>query len=176
MFGERASSRGDETKEEVRIHAVGGDHAGGAQNKGDAMSDAEIVRGESALNCAVVSRDTKLLLADDDPSILELMSRILSFLGYEVTVASNGLEAGTLFLTGCYDLVITDLHMPLMDGWQLSRLIKERSPTTPVIVITGGCEDRNWEEMNMNWVDAIVMKPLKAKEISRTIQSLLRVA
>ena len=140
------------------------------------MSDTEIVRGKSALNCAIVSRDTKLLLADDDPSIQELMSRILSFLGYEVSVASNGREAGTLFLTGCYDLVITDLHMPLMDGWQLSRLIKERSPTTPVIVITGGREDRHWEEMNMNWVDAIVMKPFKAKEIRRTIQSLLRVA
>ncbi|MCU0596878.1 MAG: response regulator, partial [Desulfobacterota bacterium] len=88
----------------------------------------------------------------------------------------NGLEAGTLFLTGSYDLVITDLHMPLMNGWQLSRLIKERSPLTPVIVITGFRDDRDWEEMNMNWVDAIVMKPFKVKEFGRTIQSLLRVA
>jgi DNA-binding response OmpR family regulator len=116
------------------------------------------------------------LLADDDPSVQEVLSRILSFLGYEVSVASNGLEAGTLFLTGSYDLVITDLQMPLVNGWQLSRLIKERSPSTPVIVITGFRDDRHWEEINMNWVDAIVMKPFKAKEISRTIQSLLRAA
>jgi DNA-binding response OmpR family regulator len=140
------------------------------------MSDSEIVRGENALNCAVVSREPKLLLADDDPSVRDLISRILSFLGYEVMVANNGLEAGTLFLTGSYDLVITDLHMPLMNGWQLSRLIKERSPSTPVIVITGFRDDRYWEEMNMNWVDAIVMKPFKVKEFGRTIQSLLRVA
>jgi DNA-binding response OmpR family regulator len=140
------------------------------------MSDSGIVRGKSAVDCALARRDTKLLLADDDPSVQEVLSRILSFLGYEVSVASNGLEAGTLFLTGSYDLVITDLQMPLVNGWQLSRLIKERSPSTPVIVITGFRDDRHWEEINMNWVDAIVMKPFKAKEISRTIQSLLRAA
>lgn len=138
------------------------------------MSNSGIVRGKNAVNCALVRRDAKLLLADDDPSVREVLSRILSFLGYEVSVASNGLEAGTLFLTGSYDLVITDLRMPLMNGWQLSRLIKERSPTTPVIVITGFRDDRCWDEMNMNWVDAIVMKPFKVKEIGSTIQSVLR--
>jgi two-component system, autoinducer 1 sensor kinase/phosphatase LuxN len=80
-------------------------------------------------------------VVDDNRAVHEVLPRMLSFLGYEVTLAGNGIEAGTLFLTGSYDLVITDLQMPLMNGWELSRLIKERSPNTPVMVVSGACGD-----------------------------------
>jgi integration host factor subunit alpha len=83
---------------------------------------------------------TQLLVVDDDTDIQKLLYRTLALMGYDVNLAGNGHEAMNLFVTNCYDLVITDFQMPLMDGWQLSHLVKERSPNTPVLMITGGCD------------------------------------
>lgn len=120
-----------------------------------------------------LGRKRQVLVVDDNEAVREILSRTLSFLGYDVTSAGNGLEAGTLFFTGSYDLVITDLQMPLMNGWELSRLIKERSPKTPVMVISGACDGKHWEKTNMRCVDAIILKPFKLKEIEGTVQRLL---
>ena len=115
----------------------------------------------------------QLLVVDDNEGLQEVVSKNLSFMGYGVIVADDGLEAATLFLTGSYDLVITDFQMPVIGGWELSRLIKESSPDTPVIVITGSADDKQWEKLNMNYVDAIIMKPFKVEEIETTVQRLL---
>ena len=60
-----------------------------------------------------------------------------------------------------------------INGWELSRLVKEQSPKTPVIVITGFCDDKHREKLNTNSVDAIIQKPFKAEEIEKTVQRLL---
>jgi CheY-like chemotaxis protein len=120
-------------------------------------------------------RKRQLLVVDDNQTVREVLSKMLSFLGYDVTLARDGIEAGTLFLTGTYDLVITDLQMPLMNGWELSRLVKERSPNTPVMVVSGACDETHWEKTNMGWVDAIILKPFKLKEIEGTVRRLLNI-
>jgi len=71
-------------------------------------------------------------------SIQDVVSRILDFMGFEVALAGNGVEALSLFLKNPFDLVLTDLEMPIMDGWSLTHCIKERSPNTPVVLMTGG--------------------------------------
>lgn len=121
----------------------------------------------------VLGRRRQILVADDNQAVREILSRTLAFWGCAVTLASNGLEAGTAFLTGSYDLVITDLQMPLMNGWELSRLVKEHSPNTPVMVISGACDEGHWEKTNMRCVDALILKPFKLKEIAGTVQRLL---
>jgi CheY-like chemotaxis protein len=70
-------------------------------------------------------------------------------------------------------LVMTDLGMPLMNGWELSRLVKDQSPSTPVIAVTGGCEDKLWEKLNTNRVDAVILKPFKLEEVEQTVWRLL---
>jgi CheY-like chemotaxis protein len=122
---------------------------------------------------AASERKRQLLVVDDNQAVQDVLSRMLSFLGYDVTLAGNGLEAGTLFLTGSYDLVITDLQMPLMNGWDLSRMIKEQSPKTPVVVISGGCDEAHREKTNLSCVDALIPKPFKLKEIGGTVRRLL---
>jgi CheY-like chemotaxis protein len=115
----------------------------------------------------------RLLVVDDDKAIQKVLSQALSFMGYDVTLAGNGLEAMALFLTGAYDLVMSDLQMPLMNGWELSRLVKERSPGTPVIVVTGHCDEKHWEKLNTSCIDAIILKPFKLEEIEQTVHTLL---
>jgi CheY-like chemotaxis protein len=120
------------------------------------------------------SRKRQVLVVDDNESVRDVLSRMLSFLGYDVTPAGNGVEGGTIFLMGSYDLVVTDLHMPLMNGWELSRLVKERSPKTPVIVVTGLPEDNHGEKLDQACVDAVIPKPFRVKEFERTVQRLLK--
>jgi two-component system autoinducer 1 sensor kinase/phosphatase LuxN len=137
------------------------------------MLQNEIVMEKAPHTIPPLGRKSQVLVVDDNEAVRDVLSRMLSFLGYDVTLAGNGLEARKLFLTGSYDLVITDLQMPLMNGWELSRLIKERSPNTPVMVVSGACDERHWEEVDMNCVDAIIPKPFRLKEIEGTVRRLL---
>ena len=137
------------------------------------MLQNEIVIEKAPHTIPALGRKRQVLVVDDDEALRDILSRMLSFWGYDVTLAGNGLEAETLFFTGSYDLVITDLQMPLMNGWELSRLVKERSPNTPVMVVSGACDKMHWEKTNMTCVDAVIPKPFKVKEVEGTVRRLL---
>jgi CheY-like chemotaxis protein len=137
------------------------------------MLEAEIMMEKGPQNIPGLPKKRQLLVVDDDKAIQKVLSTVLSFMGYDVTLAGNGLEATTFFPTASYDLVMTDFQMPLMNGLELSQLVKEQSPHTPVIVITGTCDDRHWEKLNTSCVDAIIPKPFRLEEIEKTVQMLL---
>ena len=79
----------------------------------------------------------KVLLADDEPDILELYSQMLEGSGYQVAVAEDGAEVLSLIDGGTYDLVIMDLHMPNVDGFEAIERIRSGDREVPVIVMTG---------------------------------------
>jgi CheY-like chemotaxis protein len=137
------------------------------------MQECEIVMEKGPQAVPAPQKKGQLLVVDDDKAIRLLLSKMLSLMGYDVSLAGNGLQASTIFLTDCYDLVITDLEMPLMNGLELARLVKEQSPHTPVVVITGTCDDRDWEKLNTSCVDAVIPKPFKLEEIKKAVQSFL---
>ena len=137
------------------------------------MLEQEIAKDKGPHPIPSPGKKREVLIVDDNKAVQEVLSRMISFLGYHVTLAGNGLEGGTLFLTNPYDLVITDLQMPLMNGWELSRLVKERSPKTPVILVTGSYDQKHSEKIGMKCVDAIIPKPFRVQEIEKTIQRLL---
>jgi DNA-binding NtrC family response regulator len=138
------------------------------------MLEPEIVMDKGPQTVPALGRKKQVLVVDDDKAIQTLLARALSFKGYDVGIAGNGLEALTLFHENSFDLILTDLHMPIMDGGRFSRLVKEQSPNTPVIMITGVADSmRFWEKVNMNCVDAIIPKPFQLNEIDTTVQRLL---
>jgi len=81
--------------------------------------------------------EQKILLVDDEPGIRKVLSISLADMGYEVFTAKNGEEALHLFKDENPPIILTDIKMPGMDGIQLLRKIKEDSPDTEVIMITG---------------------------------------
>jgi CheY-like chemotaxis protein len=87
--------------------------------------------------CVGKAISKRILVADDNKVIRNAVSRFLEFMGFEVAIAGNGIEALAVFLESSFDLVLTDFQMPAMDGLSLAGHIKERSPSTPVILITG---------------------------------------
>jgi CheY-like chemotaxis protein len=116
---------------------------------------------------------TRILVAEDNKSIQDVVSRFLDFMGFEVALAGNGVEALSLFLKNSFDLVLTDLEMPIMDGWSLSHCIKERSPNTPVVLMTGSDRETVRKEVERGSVDSVIFKPFRLEDFKRTVQGAL---
>jgi CheY-like chemotaxis protein len=62
----------------------------------------------------------RILVAEDNKAVQDVVSRMLDFMGFEVALACNGVEALTVFLDSSFDLLLTDLELPIMDGWSLT--------------------------------------------------------
>ncbi len=115
----------------------------------------------------------KILIVDDSKDIRDILSKMLSLMGFEAAVASNGNEALNLFLTNSFDLVLTDLEMPDLDGWTLALHIKDKSPNTPVVLITGSEKKAVMERLEGSSIDSILFKPFMLEDIQKTVQIML---
>ena len=85
-----------------------------------------------------------ILVVDDDPSILKFISTYLKIEGYRVLAASNGLEGLAVFRSNSdlIDLVITDLKMPKMSGYEMAGQIRKISPKIKIICMSGFAEEK----------------------------------
>jgi CheY-like chemotaxis protein len=77
-----------------------------------------------------------VLIVDDDPDLSETLARLLGRFGHKCLVAASGAEAIGLIDTASPDLVVTDLHMPGMDGVAVARRAREKNPPIPVVLMT----------------------------------------
>jgi twitching motility two-component system response regulator PilH len=119
-----------------------------------------------------------VLVVDDSHVPRELLSELLRKHGLQVVEAINGLEAKQKIEQGKFDLVITDLVMPEMNGYELCRWIKGNPPTqnVPVLICTTKSEefDRYWGMKQ--GADAYITKPFQAAELLQTVKHLLQSA
>ena len=91
---------------------------------------------ETANTDPAVKQD-RILIVDDEESIRSILSRYLNMKGYDVTAASDGMSAIDLLKEKSYDLVLTDLKMPNLDGRELLKLMSDQFPDIPKIVLSG---------------------------------------
>ncbi len=117
----------------------------------------------------------KVLVVDDSPMVLEMVSAHLKQYGIEVTEANNGAEAVEKLKALTPDLVVTDVVMPQMNGYELCRWIKNNASTKNVPVIM--CTTKS-EEFDKYWgmkqgADAYLTKPYHPPELIKTIKQLL---
>ena len=115
----------------------------------------------------------RILVVDDEKNIQDVVSRILDFMGFEVALAGNGVEALLLFLENSFDLVLTDLEMPIMDGWSLTHRIKEKSPNTPVVLMTGADRETVLKKVESAPIDSVIFKPFLLDDFQSTVQRVL---
>jgi CheY-like chemotaxis protein len=111
----------------------------------------------------------RILLAEDNKHIQDAIFRFLNYIGFEVTRASNGIEALAVFQENYFDLVLTDFQMPLMDGFSLADNIKERSPRTTVIMMTGSDRGIVRRKMDKGTVEFVIFKPFKMQDLQRIV-------
>ena len=115
----------------------------------------------------------RILIVDDAKAIRDALLNIFSVMGFKVDVASNGNEGLNLFSKNSFDLVITDLQMPGMDGWNVAFRIKDKSPNTPVVLITGSEKEAVMEKLKGSCVDSVLFKPFRLEDIQEIIQKML---
>jgi CheY-like chemotaxis protein len=118
-------------------------------------------------------RAGRILVVDDNRSIRNVLSTLLRLMGFEVALAGNGIEALAVFIESFFDLVLTDLEMPVMDGWSLTHCIKEKSPNTPVVLMTGGDRETVWKKVERGPVDSVIFKPFKLNDFQSTVQRVM---
>jgi len=83
------------------------------------------------------ARPSRILVADDEDALRELLQRFLETKGHQVVLAQDGREALKLFREQPFDLVLSDVRMPGLDGLQLLAAVKDINPRTPVVLISG---------------------------------------
>lgn len=111
----------------------------------------------------------RVLVIEDDEEMRAVLSEILTGSGCHVDEAKSGSEGLELFAAGEYDIVLTDMGMEGMSGWELARQIKKRSPTTPVTLITGWGSQINEKETYLHGVDFIISKPFMIDEVKEIV-------
>jgi putative nucleotidyltransferase with HDIG domain len=128
---------------------------------------------------AIVKKDgdtapIKILLVDDDESFRPALQRTLEKLGYHVTPAVDGAEGKRLFSDGAFDLVVSDIRMPQVDGIELTRFIKESAKPVPMVLITGFSEILETVEAHEMGADAFLSKPIDRDELTGAIDRCLK--
>lgn len=110
----------------------------------------------------------RILVVDDEVSMRNILNRMLQSDGHTVGFASDGMEALRSFEAGHWNLVITDYLMPEMDGESLSQEIKTRSPSTPVILMTGLVRN-----VTCPTADTILRKPFTLASLTAALQAVM---
>ena len=113
----------------------------------------------------------RILCIDDEPDMRQVLQDCLAYEHHDVSVAPGGREGLELFRSGAqggrpFEVVITDLGMPDMDGYHLARAIKAESPRTPVIMLTGWATMLKADGESAPEVDAVMSKPPRLEELN----------
>lgn len=107
----------------------------------------------------------EILVAEDVEEIRETIASLLRFRGFQVTTAENGAVAWRMFKRHPVTMVLVDLLMPAVDGRQLARRIKDISPDTFILLITGGDPGAAYRMHREALVNAVLIKPCGIQEI-----------
>ena len=83
----------------------------------------------------------EILIIEDDPSIAEIVRDFLEISGYSATIKSDGLEGLNEALTGAYDMILLDLQLPSMDGFEICKRVREKGVVIPILMATAKIED-----------------------------------
>ena len=115
-----------------------------------------------------------ILVVDDDDRIRDLTRRFLSNLGYHVTAANGGVTAKKLLEQLVFDLIVLDVMMPQVDGFELLEHLRQTDKTTPVIMLTARGETTDRIEGLKRGADDYLTKPFEPEELALRIAAVLR--
>ncbi|QYR20465.1 response regulator transcription factor [Paenibacillus sp. sptzw28] len=115
-----------------------------------------------------------IIVVDDDEKIISLLRRSLAFEGYEVMTANNGLEGLKLMITNDPDLLILDVMMPHVDGWEVCRRVREGGSGVPILMLTAKDDIQDRVKGLDTGADDYLVKPFALEELLARVRALLR--
>ncbi len=119
------------------------------------------------------ARRLRVLVIDDEPAIRSFLSDLLRFvLDADVDVAETGRAGLALFGENTYDLVLTDLLMPGMKGWEVAEMVRRLDPTVKVVVLTGSADHVEVQRAAKAGF-TVLAKPIHVQDFKRAIEQVL---
>ena len=120
----------------------------------------------------------KILIVEDSLFNQEILQRVLKAENYECTIANNGEEALTYFKTEAFDLIFMDIEMPVMNGHEATRRIRERETElnlapTPIICLSSNIDEESKQEALTAGMNAFIVKPFKKDDILQRMKELI---
>ena len=116
----------------------------------------------------------RVLVVDDDAAHRASLSRLLERAGHEVVGAGSGTDVAALMEGERVDLVLLDLHMPEVDGYDVLRLLRRRSDPPRVVIVTGAADDANIRQLLQLGANDLLRKPYDADELVECVRTCLR--
>lgn len=113
-----------------------------------------------------------ILIVDDDMQVRRLMEIILRRAGYDTVSTATGVEALELFSTGKFEIVITDLNMPVIDGRELLHCLKKINPDATVIIITGEKDEEQFLQLMKEGACKVINKFNFSHELLSTLSNI----
>ena len=120
------------------------------------------------------STATLVLLVDDSPDERDMYTQQLVATGYSVQVADNGEDALQRVAVQVPDVVVMDLAMPVLDGWETTRRLKETHPSLPVIVLSGHTGGEGGRKAKEAGGDVLLTKPFGPEALELAVRIVLR--
>ncbi|MEW6036293.1 MAG: response regulator [Candidatus Micrarchaeota archaeon] len=118
-----------------------------------------------------IRKSATILVVDDDRDFTETAGMFLEIKGYSSRTANNGLEGLETYKAGGIDLVVSDMHMPHMNGLEMLIAIKRLEPSAKVIVCSGGADEDEKARLMQAGALAVLKKPVEPDILMRTIES-----
>lgn len=120
--------------------------------------------------------DPRVLVVDDEPIVTKSCRRILSEVGYEVATTESGREGVSRALAEDFDLILTDLRMPDLDGMELVRTLRSKKPDTAIVIITGYGTVSSAVEATKAGVADYIEKPFTPEQVKDAASQALKAA
>ena len=117
------------------------------------------------------TKKPRVLVVDDFDDVREMYVDYLRYLGFEVDGAANGRDAVRKSITQRQSLVVMDLAMPVLDGWEATRILRadRRTRDIPIIVLTGQAQPENIARAREVGADEVVVKPCEPAHLGRLV-------
>ncbi|HVT52293.1 MAG TPA: response regulator [Dongiaceae bacterium] len=115
-----------------------------------------------------------ILVAEDDQAVRDFVSRALAYYGHSVTSVADGSAALAALAERNYDLMLTDIVMPGMDGIALAAQATRDNPQMSVLMMTGFASEGQRAHSQQNPVDRVISKPFSLKEICTAVEEALQ--
>jgi CheY-like chemotaxis protein len=114
-----------------------------------------------------------VLVIDDQPDLVQVVQNILEARGFTVDTALSGKDGLALAEVSKYSVVVTDLAMPDLSGWELAERIHGAQPKTPIILITGWAADIEEDRLAEANIHAVLPKPFRSEQLFDAINDAL---